>query len=163
MSSVKPRTATRMPKPKYVIPGCPPGLEYFATLEQIQIEQNVSLMEAFVGWDSINKYALRNQNVQQFMYAFEDTDSCMGFIYFLRSSYTHTIEITYFFKRMCCGAQRRFFIHIVDNQNKEVMEITREFKCCARCCWCAGACDCCTYEVRVEAPPGNLIGSIRQT
>ena len=42
------------------------------------------------------------------------------------------------------------------------MLISREFKCCAGCSWCAGCCIGCAYEVRVEAPPGNLIGTIRQ-
>ena len=42
------------------------------------------------------------------------------------------------------------------------MRITREFKCCAGCGLLAGCCSACAFEVRVEAPPGNLIGTIRQ-
>ncbi|RNA22416.1 phospholipid scramblase 2-like isoform X1 [Brachionus plicatilis] len=64
--------------------------------------------------------------------------------------------------RICCGNQRGFKFHVVDNLKQEVMMITREFKCCAGCCWCAGCCMCCAFEVRVEAPPGNLIGTIKQ-
>jgi hypothetical protein len=161
MASIQPKLSNWMPKPA-ATPGCPPGLEYLSTLDQIQVEQNVSLLEAFVGWDSNNKYALRNQDGQQFMYAFEDTDGCMRFILF-KNYYSLTCIIEDVNLRLCCGAQRRFTIHIVDNQNKEVMEISREFKCCARCCWCAGACNFCTHEVKVEAPPGNIIGFIKQT
>jgi hypothetical protein len=65
-----------MPKPN-AIPGVPPGLEYLSTLDQIQIEQVPSLLEAFTGWDTNNKYVLRNADGQQFMYAMEETDTCM--------------------------------------------------------------------------------------
>ena len=41
------------------------------------------------------------------------------------------------------------------------MQLHREFKCCAGCCWCAH-CDSCRQEVTVESPPGNLIGTITQ-
>ena len=37
--------------------------------------------------------------------------------------------------RQCCGNQRGFKIHILDNMQQEVMTVTREFKCCAGCCW----------------------------
>lgn len=42
------------------------------------------------------------------------------------------------------------------------MTVSRDFKCCAGCCWCAGCCDGCSHQVYVESPPGSLIGSIRQ-
>ena len=44
---------------------------------------------------------------------------------------------------------------------QEVMRATREFKCCAGCCWCASA-DCCAFEMMVEAPVGTTVGYIRQ-
>jgi hypothetical protein len=40
--------------------------------------------------------------------------------------------------------------------------VSREFKCCAGCCWCAGCCDDCSYEVVVESPPGQVIGYVKQ-
>ncbi|CAF0933088.1 unnamed protein product [Brachionus calyciflorus] len=129
-----------MPKPS-PIPGCPPGLEYLTQLDKIKIEQLTSLVEIFTGWDRNNKYVLSNSNNQQFLYVFEETDTCM---------------------RICCGNSRGFKFHVIDNLKQEVMTITREFKCCAGCCWFAGCCTGCAFEVRVEAPPGNLIGTIRQ-
>ncbi|CAF1397268.1 unnamed protein product [Didymodactylos carnosus] len=39
--------------------------------------------------------------------------------------------------------------------------ITKRFKCCAGCCWCAGA-GCCAHEVFVESPPGMIVGSVTQ-
>lgn len=53
------------------IPGCPPGLEYLTQLDKIKVEQLVSLIEAFTGFERNNKYALRNANNEQFLFAYE--------------------------------------------------------------------------------------------
>ncbi|KAK6024376.1 Scramblase, partial [Ostertagia ostertagi] len=65
--------------------------------------------------------------------------------------------------RCCCDANRGFIMHILDNFQNEVLRITRPFK-----CW-GGGCggifagiDCCSYECSIEAPPGNVIGSVVQ-
>ncbi|CAF0881914.1 unnamed protein product [Brachionus calyciflorus] len=128
-----------MPRPA-PIPGVPPGLEYLTMLDTIRVEQIPSFLEAFTGFDTNNKYVLRNAGNQQFLYAYEDTDVCM---------------------RICCGNQRGFTFHIIDNLRQEVLTITREFKCCAGCCWFAGCCSCCAYEITVQAG-GTIIGYIRQ-
>ena len=44
---------------------------------------------------------------------------------------------------------------------QEVIRVTREFKCCAGCCWCANL-DCCAHEITVEAPVGQVVGYVRQ-
>lgn len=44
-----------------------------------------------------------------------------------------------------------------------VMVISREFKCCSGCCWCAGCCDHCAFELTIEAPAGHVIGYVKQT
>lgn len=120
--------------------GCPPGLEYLTMVDQVLCHQIVELLQAFTGWETNNKYAIKNSLGQQIYYAFEETDLCM---------------------RICCKNQREFTIHIVDNYNREIMRVYRPFKCCAGCCWCASA-DCCAHETFVEAPPGTPIGSVRQ-
>ena len=51
---------------------------------------------------------------------------------------------------------------IIIDKFKPVMKITREFKCCAGCCWCAGCCDACAYEVLIEAPVGTPVGYVKQ-
>lgn len=130
-----------MARPTQVFPGCPPGLEYLTQLDQVLVHQQVELFEVMTGFEMNNRYAIKNSLGQQCYYAYEDTDLCM---------------------RMCCGNQRGFKFHIVDNAGQEVLRISREFKCCAGCCWCANA-DCCAWEVQIEAPAGNVIGSVRQT
>jgi len=64
--------------------------------------------------------------------------------------------------RICCGNQRGFQIFILDNFQNQVMRISREFKCCAGCCWCAGCCDHCAFELTIEAPVGQVVGYVKQ-
>lgn len=79
--------------------GCPPGLEYLTQIDNLQVEQLVSLIEAFTGWDTNNKYVIKNNAGAQVYYAFEETDTCM---------------------RICCAARRAFTMHIVDNFNNVI-------------------------------------------
>ncbi|XP_077863565.1 phospholipid scramblase 1-like [Saccoglossus kowalevskii] len=111
-----------------------------ADLEQIVVHQKVELLEVLTGYETINRYILKNQEGEQLYYAEEESGACM---------------------RMCCGNNRSFIIHISDNSGNEVMRVSREFKCFAGCCWCADV-DCCAFEVCVEAPVGTPVGYVRQ-
>ena len=53
------------------IAGVPPGLEYLSQINNVKVQQVVSLLEAFVGWDTNNKYAVLNAAGQQVYYAME--------------------------------------------------------------------------------------------
>ncbi len=105
-----------MQKPQ-ALPGCPPGLEYLTQVDQILIHQVVELLEgrsklekfadvlmslmcwfaAFTGWETKNRYVLKNTLGQQVYYAMEDSDLCM---------------------RQCCGPTRGFIMHITDNMGQ---------------------------------------------
>ncbi|XP_070561172.1 phospholipid scramblase 1-like isoform X2 [Ptychodera flava] len=122
------------------LPGCPPGLEYLAQIDSLQVHQTMELFEVFTGWETRNRYVVNNCLGQRTYYAMEESTA---------------------FMRNCCGPSRAFVLHITDNYQQEVLRITREFKCCAGCCWCAGA-DSCAYEAVVEAPVGTTIGYVRQ-
>ncbi|CAH1776138.1 unnamed protein product, partial [Owenia fusiformis] len=122
------------------LPGCPPGLEYLTQIDQILVHQQVELLEMMTGFETQNKYQVKNSLGQQVYFANEESDMCM---------------------RQCCGPQRGFTMHITDNLGQEVIRCHREFKCCAGCCWCAGS-DCCAMELIVEAPPGQVVGSVKQ-
>lgn len=121
--------------------GCPPGLEPLLRLDKILVKQKKEFIEVLTGWETNNKYEILNSQGQKIFYAAEDTNPCM---------------------RICCGPQRGFTIHIVNNNNQEVLRISREFKCCAGCCWCAGCCSCCAHVVEVSLPSGEIIGYIKQ-
>ncbi|GMR51726.1 hypothetical protein PMAYCL1PPCAC_21921, partial [Pristionchus mayeri] len=114
----------------------PPGLEYLAGVDKIQAVQQIELLEIVSGWETSNKYVIMNGVGQQIYYAYEESGFCM---------------------QQCCGEQRGFIIHIVDNFGKEVMRVNREFKCCAGCGWCAIPGSCCSHMLTVEAPPGNVV------
>ncbi|CAF0737907.1 unnamed protein product [Brachionus calyciflorus] len=130
-----------MQKPKK-IPGCPTGLEYLTQVDALIIHQKVSFLEAVVGWDTNNKYFINNNTGNQVFFAAEESETCM---------------------RICCGYQRGFTFHIVDNLYQEVIRVKREFKCAAGCCcWCPGSCEGCAQEVTVEAPIGTIVGYVKQ-
>ncbi|XP_070561763.1 phospholipid scramblase 1-like [Ptychodera flava] len=135
----QPKPVEWMPVPQGVS-GCPPGLEYLSQVDQLLVHQQVELLEVMTGWETTNKYQVKNSMGQQVYYAFEESEVCM---------------------RQCCGPQRGFTMHITDNMQQEVIRVNREFKCCAGCCWCANA-DCCAMEVAVEAPVGTVVGYVRQ-
>ncbi len=40
------------------IPGVPIGLEYLTQIDSLYVQQQVSMLEAFVGWETNNKYDL---------------------------------------------------------------------------------------------------------
>lgn len=120
---------------------------------------------ALVGFESNNKYEVRNTLGQNVFYAVEEND-CLN--------------------RQCCGPLRPFSIHILDNFGQEVITVTRPLKCMS--CFFP----CCLQEVsatalaqlftplssyledmvtnltqpppqlEVQAPPGNPVGYIIQ-
>lgn len=63
---------------------------------------------ALVGFESNNKYEVRNAVGQNVFYAVEEND-CLN--------------------RQCCGPLRPFSIHILDNFGQEVISVTRPLKC----------------------------------
>ncbi|CAC5375386.1 unnamed protein product [Mytilus coruscus] len=87
-----------------------------------------------------NGFSVGNRRGQKCYAAYEESEYC---------------------NRMWCGPNRGFEMHVTQNDGREVIRCTREFKCCAGCCWCADG-NHCGWVMKVEAPRGNLIGHIRQ-
>jgi len=130
-----------MAKPQPV-PGCPPGLEYLSQIDQILVHQQIELFEVLTGWEVSNRYVVKNSVGQQVFFASEESDVC---------------------SRQCCGNARAFVMHITDNLGQEVIRLNREFKFCSVApCFCCSGMDCCAGEITVEAPPGQVVGSIKQ-
>lgn len=78
---------------------CPPGLEYLSMIDGLLVHQKVELLEAFVGFETNNKYTVKNSVGQKVYYAVEDNDCCT---------------------RNCCGPMRPFDMKIMDNFRNEV-------------------------------------------
>lgn len=43
-----------------VATNCPPGLEYLTTIDQLLVKQKVELLEAFTGFETNNKFTIKN-------------------------------------------------------------------------------------------------------
>ncbi len=52
-------------------PNVPPGLEYLTMIDQLLVKQKVELLEAFTGFETNNKYSIKNSMGQHVYYAVE--------------------------------------------------------------------------------------------
>lgn len=125
----------QLPQGGPTIPNCPPGLEYLTTIDELFVKQKVELLEAFIGFETNNKFTIKNSMGQKIFWASEDTDCCT---------------------RNCCGSMRPMDIKIMDANKHEVIHLNRPLRCDS--CWCP----CFLQEMEVTAPPGNFIGKIEQ-
>ncbi|XP_041032041.1 phospholipid scramblase 1-like [Carcharodon carcharias] len=114
---------------------CPPGLEYLLKMDCLLIHQQLELMEALFGFETNNKYEIKNKIGQQIYFATEKSNLCC---------------------KIFCGAKRSFKINIVDNMGTEVIRMRRSVRCGS--CWCP----CCLQKLEVQAPPGEPVGYIVQ-
>ncbi|KAG8197643.1 hypothetical protein JTE90_001573 [Oedothorax gibbosus] len=117
------------------IPVCPPGLEYLTMIDQLLVHQKVELLEAFLSFETKNKYTIKNSVGQKIYTAKEDTDCCT---------------------RNCCGSQRPFDMKIKDNGGNEIIHLVRDLR-CDSC-----LCPCCLQTIEVMSPPGVPIGRVVQ-
>nr|XP_020013390.1 phospholipid scramblase 1 [Castor canadensis] len=115
---------------------CPPGLKYLSQIDQILAHQQVELLEVLTGFETNNRFEIKNSLGQRVYFAVEDTDCCT---------------------RNCCGASRPFTLRILDNLGQEVVTMERPLR-CSDCC-----CPCCLQEIEIQAPPGIPIGYVIQT
>jgi uncharacterized protein YxjI len=114
---------------------CPPGLEYLTMIDQLLVHQKVELLEALTGFETKNKYTVKNSLGQKVYYAVEDSD-CLT--------------------RNCCGPIRPFDMNILDNYKNEVIHLHRPLA-CDSCCF-----PCCLQSIEVSAPPGTVVGTVEQ-
>lgn len=114
---------------------CPPGLEYLATVDQLLVQQKVELIEAITGFETNNKFNVKNTLGQKVYWAAENNDCCT---------------------RNCCGPLRRFKMQVYDAYQNEVILLRRPAA-CDSCFF-----PCCLQSIHVESPPGRRIGSVQQ-
>ncbi|KAJ3665712.1 hypothetical protein Zmor_001194 [Zophobas morio] len=127
--------ANWMPMPAGIPPNCPPGLEYLSMIDQLLVHQKIELFEAITGFETKNKFKIRNTLGQDVYYAAEDSDCLV---------------------RYCCGQIRPFDMKILDNYKTEVIHFYRPLA-CQGCCF-----PCCLQSMEVSAPPGTILGTIQQ-
>ncbi|XP_019864431.1 PREDICTED: phospholipid scramblase 2-like isoform X2 [Amphimedon queenslandica] len=124
-----------MPPPQQGLPGCPPGLEYLTQVDQLLVNQQIELLEIMTGFETQNKYKVRNSLGQQVYFAAEDSNCCL---------------------RQYCGPSRPFGMQILDNNQREVIHLERPLRCSSWCCFC------CLQTMEVQSPPGTVIGFVEQ-
>ncbi|CAH8616538.1 unnamed protein product [Heterobilharzia americana] len=66
------------------------------------------------------------------------------------------VEKSSFVQRFWCGSHRAFDMEVRNANGKLIMHLQRPMKCPATVCFC------CPYEMKVEAPVGESLGSIVQ-
>ncbi|CAH1790510.1 unnamed protein product [Owenia fusiformis] len=123
------------------VPGCPPGLEYLTQLKQIVMKQDMIQDLKMTHNYDVNRspYHIRNTAGQE--------------LYLAKENSCH--EVRY--------SVTRFDIHITDNMGVDVINVKSSSRECDgsyfyQCCCCPGT----PYEITVESPPEQLIGSIVQ-
>ncbi|XP_044288631.1 phospholipid scramblase 1-like isoform X2 [Varanus komodoensis] len=125
-----------MPVPP-AVPKCPPGLECLSQIDQLSVEQQIELMEMISGYETCNRYEVKNPLGQWLYFAAEENDD------FTLNMY---------------GALRPFTIKLFNSTNQPVIQLSRSFQCSICCCPCV----CCLQELEVQAPPGTIIGYVKQ-
>lgn len=113
----------------------PPGLQYLATVDQLLIHQQVELVEVLTGFETSNKYAIKNTLGQPVYWAAESSGCCA---------------------RNCCGSGRSFDMKLFDNFRNEILHLSRPLRCEA-CCF-----PCCLQAIEVATPQGTHIGIVEQ-
>lgn len=124
-----------LPEQNQVPPNSPAGLEYLVLVDQLLVHQQMEAFEVMTGWETENKYEIKNSMGQKIYMAQEDSGCC---------------------GRCCCGNTRAWDINILDNFQKPVMRLSRGLR-CSHCCF-----PCCLQEVEVQAPIGTTIGYVSQ-
>ena len=66
-----------MPPPQGIA-NCPPGLEYLTQIDQVLVHQQVELWELMTGWETANRYVVKNTLGQQIYFAAETAIAVLG-------------------------------------------------------------------------------------
>ncbi|XP_044610648.1 phospholipid scramblase 4 [Equus asinus] len=127
---------TWMPGPT-LMPNCPPGLECLAQLDNIHVLQHFEPLEKVTGFETNNRYDIKNDLDQMVYIVTEDTDD------FTRNSYR---------------TLRPFVLRVTDCGGREIMTMQRPFRCTC-CCFC---CPSARQELEVQCPPGVTIGFVAE-
>ncbi|RWS25586.1 phospholipid scramblase 1-like protein, partial [Leptotrombidium deliense] len=111
---------------------CPPGLEGLLDLNCVYIVQYLEVVELITGFETKNRYIIRDVQGQNVLFAMENSSICC---------------------RLCCGQFRRFSMHYYNATRKEVLYCERPFR--NRMC-------CMLQEMDVFLSPETMITTMMQ-
>jgi len=106
---------------------------YLRDATSFHVKQKVELLEAFVGWETPNKYTVKDQAGNKVFYVGEESDLCL---------------------RQCFGRNRPFTLQVKDAQGSNILTFDRSLSC--TCCFGM----CCSDSLTVSAPNGQVLGTV---
>lgn len=110
--------------------------DYLRNAHSFHVKQAVELLEAFIGWETPNKYSIKDQSGNKIFAAVEDSDMC---------------------GRQLCGKYRSFTIRLRNTGNQDVLLFERDIDC--SCCFGL----CCPDTLKVMTSTGQLLGTVKQS
>lgn len=99
------------------------------------VKQKVELVEAIIGWETGNKYTVKDQSGNKVFYVGEESNLCF---------------------RQCLNQNRPFTLDVKDSSGADVMKMDRPLDCS---CFCGLLCP---DKMSVATPSGQLLGSIEE-
>lgn len=123
------------PPPPRVDASCPPGLGYLTAVDQLIVEQQIDALEMFTGWESKNRYLIKNSAGQVVYYAVDESNVLAMNV---------------------LGSQRPFDIMVMDNMRACVMRVSRPFR--GENLAICGI----VQEIQVMSGVGQVLGSIAE-
>jgi len=119
-----------------IVPGAPAQLHPLLGLDTIVVKKKIEMVEVVLGCETKNRYHIFDSQERELFRAKEDTDWCT---------------------RQCCGQARPVELPIVDTAGREVMHLTRPYR-CQGCCF-----PCCLQEAQVSLGQSGMgLASVEQ-
>ncbi|CAK8673265.1 unnamed protein product [Clavelina lepadiformis] len=116
------------------------NLEPLTGVNEVWIKQQpADVVEVRTEGTITNQHLLLNKEGQKMFVAHEEVDS----------------------QAKVFNKARGYVMHLYDRCEQEVIRLTRPYKFCTGFCWCA-AINHCSIHIDVEAPVGQLIGTVKQ-
>lgn len=113
-----------------------PFHNYLIGASSFHVKQKVELFEAIVGWETGNKYTVKDQSGNKVFYVGEESGCC---------------------PRQFCASSRPFTLTVKDPLGSNALVFDRPIDC--SCCFGL----CCQDSVTVSSPNGQLLGTVIST
>ncbi|KAH0948243.1 hypothetical protein HN011_006075 [Eciton burchellii] len=112
----------------------PAGLRYLMNLDYLFVNQKIEFLQAFIGWETKNRYTITNLDRETIFYVAEESGTC---------------------ERLCLSSYRPCEFYVFDKNRQEIFRMVRPFRCDSCCCPC--------YLQTLEVYSENiLLGSVTQ-
>lgn len=108
---------------------------YLRTATSFHVKQKVELLESLVGWETPNKYTVKDQTGNKLFYVGEESGCC---------------------PRQLCASRRPFTLTTKDSQGNNILVFDRGLNCTC-CCGLF-----CPDSLSVSTPNGQLLGTVKE-